>query len=152
MNPYIKTTIMRLGFYCFSPCRPYRIGLWNVLQRKLRSLLVEQRSEEEPWRSCTTNCKSFCCVLLLFVEVCRHLLPPLEMFICCSKDTLEFAKGVSSAAQTLNFGWMRYLSKKSSIWPRIQVIYSANPSHMETLEAGPLLEEIHLPRTHPRRG
>ena len=152
MNPYIKTTIMRLGFCDFLPCRPCRIGLWNFSKRKIRTLLVEQRSEEEPWRSCTTNCKSFCCVFQLFVEACGRLLPPLEIFICFSKDTLGFAKGVSSAAQILNFGWMRYLSMKCCIWPRKQVLLCTNPLHMDTLEADPLFEKIHLPRTHPRHG
>ena len=143
MNPYIKTTIMRLGFCDFLPYRPCRIGLWIFSPSKIRFLLVEQRSEEEPWRSCTTNCKSFCCVFLLFVEACERLLPPLEMFICYSKDTLGSAKGVFSAALTLNFRWMRYLSKKCYVWPRIQVFLCANPLHMDT-HGSNLLGLIHM--------
>ena len=116
---------------------------------KMRSCLKSKDLEEGWRRTCRMNLECFCCVFPLLVEVCGHLLPPLEMITYCSNDTLGFSKGVSSAAQTHNFGWMRYLSIIKYIWPRIKVILCANPLLMDTHEADPLFEKFQPLRTHP---
>ena len=93
MNLYIEINQYKLGFVVFSPCRPCWLGLWDLSQRKIWSLLEEQRSGRRLKQNPLNEPRGLCCVLPLLAEISERLLPPFEMIMSSSKKLLWSAKG-----------------------------------------------------------
>ena len=83
-NSLKRTTIKQIGFWLTYLCRP----AWSIKsfhKGKMRSSLKSKDLEEDRRRTASMYLETLCRVLLLLVETCGRLLPPLKMMSSRSK-------------------------------------------------------------------
>ena len=98
--PTMKIEDIIMGIRILTFARSFWDDLLVFPQIKNEALLEEQRPKEEIGEFRSYNLKPFCRVLLLLVETCGRLIPPLEM--SCSSNKVLLSRLRRSPMATLS--------------------------------------------------